>query len=340
MRKLFTAILEKLKNHEDSVLVSIVASSGSTPRGAGARMLVGSEGRVTGTIGGGAVEYRSIRLAQEVLKGRKSALRRFTLDKNQAEDLGMVCGGDATVFFRFLDGGDARLPELCRAALRQFQEQQTTWLMMELTDAPEGEIGLYSEKSGLVGKISPGVSVRAKGRAGTWEFGGRKYFAEQIVAGGFVYIFGGGHVSRELVPALSRLDFRCIVLEDRPEFASRELFPGALDVRMVNFEDLRGLERVTPSDYMIVLTRGHRCDQAVVEQALKTPAGYIGVIGSRHKKAVVEQNLLDRGFRREDLARITAPIGLLGIRAETPAEIAVSIAGQLIAFRAGAGIVR
>ena len=89
----------------------------------------------------------------------------------------------------------------------------------------------------------------------------------------------------------------------------------------------------------IIMTRGHKFDQVVEEQALRTPARYIGVIGSAHKKAAVEKNIMEHGFTRTDLDRVTAPIGLLNIRAETPAEIAISIAGQFIALRAGVGIV-
>jgi len=339
MQKLLMEMEKRLINKEDLVLVTVVASSGATPRGAGARMLVGKEGRISGTVGGGAVERRAIELALEALKKRSSATKSFLLQNNQIEDLGMVCGGDVTLFFRILGSDDDRMLSLCRTALGQFGEKETSWLITELTDSPDGAIGLYSEKLGVTGDIPSEAVERLSGKTCALDFKGRQYFAEQIVFSGFVYIFGGGHVSQELVPVLSHLDFRCIVFEDRPEFASRELFPDAVDVRLVDLAEVREMEKVTADDYIIVLTRGHSFDQAVEEQALRTPACYIGVIGSRHKKAVVEKNILEHGFTREDLDRVTTPIGLLNIRAETPAEIAISIAGQLIAFRAGAGIV-
>ena len=340
MQKLFIEMQKRLENKEDTVLVTVVASSGSTPRGAGARMLVGRKGHISGTVGGGAVEQRSIELAMEVLKKRTSATKRFILHKNQVEDLGMICGGNVTLFFRFIGGDDARMLTLCHTALEQFDEKETTWLVTEMTDSLDGSIGLYSEKLGISGDIPPEAAEYLSGRTCTFEYDGRQFYAEQILFSGFVYIFGGGHVSQELVPVLSHLGFRCMVFDDRPEFVSRELFPDASDVRLVRLDDVKEMGQVCSDDYIIVLTRGHSFDQAVEEQALRTPARYIGVIGSSHKKALVEKSIMEHGFTRADLDRVTAPIGLLNIKAETPAEIAISIAGQLIALRAGAGIVR
>lgn len=339
MHKLFSVMKKKLEGREDIVLVTVVASSGSTPRGAGARMIVGKEGRICGTIGGGAVEFRSISLALEVLEKKASLIKSYILEKNQVEDLGMVCGGNVTVFFRFISGGDNEILMLCETALEQFCEQKTTWLVTELTDIACGEIGLYSEKLGAVGGIPSEVASSISGQTCVFESGGKKYYAEQILYAGYVYVFGGGHVSQELIPVLSHLDFRCLVFEDRPEFASKELFPDAADIKLVDLDNITEMKDVTPSDYIVVMTRGHKFDQIVEEQALRTPARYIGVIGSAHKKAAVEKNIMEHGFTRADLDRVTAPIGLMNIRAETPAEIAISIAGQLIALRAGAGIV-
>lgn len=339
MQKLFTEMNKRLTINEDLVLVTVVASSGSTPRGSGARMLVGNEGRVYGTIGGGMVEHRSIQLAIEALEKQTSIIKQFALKKNEVEDLGMICGGDVTIFFRFICGGDSEILSLCNTALDQFSERKTTWLITELTDSPNGEIGLYSEKLGLFGSINTDVAEGISGQICVIESNDKKYYAEQLLCSGYVYIFGGGHVAQELVPVLAHLDFRCIVFEDRPEFATRELFPEALDLRLVGLEDIKEMEQITASDYIIILTRGHRFDQIIEEQALRTPAAYIGVIGSAHKKAAVEKSILEHGFTHADLDRVTAPIGLMSIKAETPAEIAISIAGQLIAFRAGAGIV-
>ena len=111
------------------------------------------------------------------------------------------------------------------------------------------------------------------------------------------------------------------------------LFPGAEETRLIQNGDPAAYAGITAEDYVAVMTRGHKDDLTVQAQALKTPAKYIGVIGSRKKTAAVFAKLRDMGYTDADLQRITTPIGL-SIKAETPAEIAVSIAAQLIQLRA------
>ena len=272
--RLFQEMMQRLTRGEDLVLVTVEASSGSTPRGEGAMMLVSARGRVAGTIGGGAVEYRSEQIAKEALAEGRSRVERFRLRPNEVQDLGMICGGDVDVSFRYLAGGD---------------EQVLVW---------------------------------ARGEE------------ERLRPAGKVYIFGGGRVAQALVPALAAIDFRCVVLEDREDFCRPELFPGVEETRLIQNDDPAAYGDITAEDYIAVMTRGHKDDLTVQARALRTPARYIGVIGSRRKTAAVFAKLREMGYTDADLARITTPIGL-DIRAETPAEIAVSIAAQLIQIRAG-----
>lgn len=155
-----------------------------------------------------------------------------------------------------------------------------------------------------------------------------------LVEAGRVFIFGGGHVAQALVPALAAVDFRCVVLEDREDFCRPELFPGVEETRLIQNDDPAAYQDITAEDCVAVMTRGHKDDLTVQAHVLKTPAKYIGVIGSRKKTAAVFAGLKEMGYADADLARITTPIGL-DIKSETPAEIAVSIAAQLIQERAG-----
>lgn len=273
MQTLFQQMNQRLAQGESLVLVSVEASSGSTPRGEGAMMLVSAQGRIAGTIGGGAVEHRSEQLAREALAAGRSRVERFQLRPNEVQDLGMICGGDVEVSFRYLAGGD-------EAAIAWAREEEA-----------------------------------------------------RLTPSGRVYIFGGGHVAQALVPALAAVDFRCVVLEDREDFCRPELFPGVEETRLIQNGDPAAYAGITAEDYVAVMTRGHKDDLTVQAQALKTPAKYIGVIGSRKKTAAVFARLRDMGYTDADLQRITTPIGL-SIKAETPAEIAVSIAAQLIQLRA------
>lgn len=158
--------------------------------------------------------------------------------------------------------------------------------------------------------------------------------AVRLVPPGWVYIFGGGHVAQALVPALAAVDFRCVVLENRAEFARTELFPGAEEVRLIDYARLSEAVALTKEDRVVIMTRGHRDDLLIQSQVMKSPVRYIGIIGSARKTAAVTAKLRDMGFTAGDFQRVYAPIGL-PIRSETPAEIAVSVTAQLILERAG-----
>lgn len=332
MRNMFKIIAGRLKNNEALVLVSVVASSGAAPRGAGARMLVGQDGRITGTIGGGAVEYRSEHIAAEVLREKKSGERDFSLTRDDVQNLGMICGGAVSVFFHYIPAGDAQTAAICREAEKRFETGGELWLVSDLSDG--GRMGLYSRDGGAFGIDLPDWAAKLMTRRPVrTSREGRELYIEQINSPGRVWVFGCGHVAQELVPALSRVGFRCVALDDRPEFASKSLFPEAEDVRLIDFGRVADFVSIGPEDYVCVMTRGHAFDAVVQAQVLKTPACYIGVIGSAAKKAGVFRKLYEQGFTEADTQRITSPIGL-DIKAETPAEIAVSIAAQLIELRA------
>ena len=329
---MFKTMAERLSAGEDLVLVTVVASSGATPRGAGARMLVGRSGRICGTIGGGAVEYRSEHIASEVLKEKKSGSHDFSLTKNDVQNLGMICGGDVKVYFRYIPAGDGETLALAAEAGRRFEGGQDMWLLNEISDG--GRMCIYSADEGFFPYEPPLWTkdlMSRKPQSGERE--GREFYAEQINSSGRVYVFGCGHVAQELVPVLAHVGFRCVAMDDRPEFASRELFPSAEEVLLIDFQRVADYVDIGPEDYVCIMTRGHAFDAVVQAQALRTPACYIGVIGSRHKAAGVRAALKEQGFTDGQLDRIVTPIGL-EIKAETPAEIAISIAGQMILHRA------
>lgn len=334
MRKLFQLLEEILRRGEDAVLVTVVASSGSTPRGAGARMLVTSAGRIAGTIGGGAVEHHSEEAAKKVLESKDSHTEHFTLRKNEVQDLGMICGGDVNVYFQYISAMEPQNIALLQHIEALYQTGEEFWMINGLSAEEQGGMAVYARTGGLVGMPVPDAVLDSLGeKAKQIEAEGRSYYCEKMVKAGRVYIFGGGHVSQALVPALAAVDFRCVVLEDREEFCKPELFPGAEEVLLIENSHISDYVDIGPADYVCIMTRGHKDDLTVQAQVLRTEAYYIGVIGSRHKKAGVFAKLKEMGFTDADLARVTTPIGL-SIKAETPAEIAVSIAGQLIERRA------
>ena len=314
MEKIFLAIEKQLKMGKPCLLATIISSFGSTPRSSGAYMVVGEGGRICGTIGGGSLEYNVILQGQEQIAQQKNFIYKYTLTMEGSAELGMICGGTCTILCQYLAADD--LP-LIQEAMRIMESKEQYWLLLPVL---EGKLQILQGASEIQ-------------RNGLIKIGDNQYYAERFNFDGKVYIFGGGHLAQEVVPVLSHLGFRCVVLDDREEFSKPELFTGAEEVLCVDFKDLAKAVQITENDYVAVMTRGHLHDADVERFVLKTSAHYIGVVGSRRKAKLTRETLRGEGFTEEQLDRIITPIGL-EIGSETPAEIAISIAAQLIQVRA------
>lgn len=322
MREFFGELVHALEGGEAAELVSVLESSGSTPRGAGAMMAVFPDGRSTGTVGGGNVEYEAQKLCAQLLPEKEDALRRFRFVQGDAASLGMVCGGDVTLLFTYLPAGDDAAIRVFRRLMELSGGSGGAWLLRRL----EGErvTAMEAVTTGEAdGKLLGEKPVLADG-----------WFSVPVERPGRVYLFGGGHVSQALVPVLSSVGFRVVVYDDRPEFADPALFPAAEETLCGDFLALERQVHVTADDYVVIMTRGHQADYEVLCQVLRSGARYLGCIGSRRKLALCRERLLAAGFTEVEYARLHAPIGL-PIGAETTEEIAVSVAAELIGVRAG-----
>jgi len=162
--------------------------------------------------------------------------------------------------------------------------------------------------------------------------GKMKAFIEPIVADEKLVILGAGHISQALHNLAAGLDLRIMVTDDRPQFANAERFPRAAQILAEPFEQQFEHLMIDPATYIVIATRGHSWDEFCMEQALRTPARYIGLIGSRTKVMLFRKNLREKGFRDEELARVVCPAGL-DIGAQTPEEIALSILAQIVCVR-------
>ena len=319
------------------VLVGVIASSGSTPRGAGATMAVFKSGKSEGTIGGGAVEYEAQKQAALMFDSMESHITSYTLAKNDVADLGMICGGDVTVFYEYINPTDTNAMELFKYIRETLDKNENAWVIRRFEGGKPAETTIYDD-SGLhfakltaESEILPLLGNAPELTDETEE--GIQYYAEPILRAGNVYVFGGGHVAQELVPVLSHIGFSVIVYEDWENFAREELFPDAK--RIINHDFTKIAEKVAieQNDYVVVMTRGHQRDYEVLEQVLRTPAHYVGCIGSAKKVEATKRRLADAGIPEKQFSRLFSPIGLK-IKAETPAEIAISIAAEMILIRA------
>lgn len=303
MQELFQKIEEKLLKKEACVLDIVVKCYGSVPREPGAMMLVDKDGRYFGTIGGGVYEYQAIERSKKLLLEHKSCVENFDMTiRNNG-----MCGGSYDVLMLLLD---FTKPDVCQQMgeiLAQAKLDQSFQVLFPLAGGlPLLHADVYDAE---------------------------QYFVQTFNTDGSVYIFGGGHVAQELVPVLAHLDFLCVVMDDREEFANVGVFPQAAKVMVVNYQELEKNIQLKENDYVVIMTRGHQCDTEVERFALQSRAKYIGLMGSKTKKALLRRLLTEEGFTEEQLERVIIPIGL-DIKSETPAEIAISIAGQLIQVRA------
>jgi xanthine dehydrogenase accessory factor len=157
-------------------------------------------------------------------------------------------------------------------------------------------------------------------------------FVEPVLQTPTLFIFGGGHISLSLAQIGRLLGFKIAVIDDRPEFANRERFPEADLIVAQNFGSVFYSLQIDRLSYLVIVTRSHKDDQQVLEQAIKTPARYIGMIGSKTKIKTIFNNLLAGGVDQKTLDAVHTPIGL-EIFAETPEEIAVSIMAEIIKIR-------
>ncbi len=147
-----------------------------------------------------------------------------------------------------------------------------------------------------------------------------------------LYIFGAGHVSRYISMTAKMAEFDVTVIDDRESFANKERFPEADEIIVEEFEPLFRHLSMEPDSYAVIVTRGHAHDALVLEEVLKKPCKYVGMIGSKRKTQIVFDHLKASGVDGSTLQQVHAPIGI-EIDAETPQEIAVSIVAELIKAR-------
>ena len=319
MKEILNTMLSALTRGEGVMLCSILKADGSSPRGAGAHMAVFSDGTALGTVGGGAVERQSILLARELLKGKRNALRDFALHPEAANSTGMVCGGDVTVWFQYIPPENAAQIGVLRAWRDALGSGRNVWLCLVLDGETLREFRLLTAD-----ELRHGTEGFFTSRP-YWD---GSTFVEPIVRAGRVYLFGAGHVGQALVPVLEYVGFAVTVYDPRQELAER-----FSDVICAPYAELEDHITLIPYDSVVVMTPGHMADFEVLHRILHHPLSYIGCIGSRKKVALTRERLAAAGFSQQDIDRVHAPIGL-PILAETPEEIAISVAAEMIRHRA------
>jgi xanthine dehydrogenase accessory factor len=343
MRIIANTACELLASNQPFVLATIISHSGSTPRTSGSKMIVTADGRGVGTIGGGIIEAGAMSKAVELIGQEQSAVIPFDLSEQSVATMDMICGGQAEVLLDYVAPSASNRTVF--SAWRELFASGASGSLLTMVKKNGDKIsavhhGIVSARGEILGDLP--LSAIEQDQVGA--VASSSMIHTLSIIDGFVvvepvgricraFIFGAGHVAQPTAHLAAMVGFAVSVADDRKEFANAERFPDAGEIRVLeNFkESFAGLE-LSPDDYVVILTRGHLHDKTVLAQALKTQAGYIGMIGSRKKRDAIYSALFEEGYTQADIDRVHSPIGI-SIDAETPEEIGVSIIGEMIQHR-------
>ncbi len=305
----FRRLIEAIEAEGAAALVTLARVQGSSPREAGARMVVRPSGAFHGTIGGGALEWSALETALAALKtGRGPASRRSLA---LGPELAQCCGGRVDWRIETFDRRDAAD-------------------LSALASAEREGVRSLTARIGGDGRVERRPDRERPGGALTERLPDGETWTEPLGASAFaVYLFGAGHVGRALALALGPLPFAVSWIDSR-----REAFPARAPANVALFhvpEPALQLDAAPDGALIVVMTHSHAIDLDIVAAALNAERfGYVGLIGSETKRARFLRQMRDAGLTEAMLARLVCPIGLAGIASKDPSVIAASTAAQLL----------
>jgi len=349
----YTLLQRSLQVEPQVAVATIVRTRGSSPREVGARMLIRPDGATDGTVGGGCGEAEVWRTALEVMADEQARMVVVDLTNDIGLNTDGVCGGIMDIFVEpWTANGDPIAAGVLRA-VADHKPAITATIVSRSRGVPcaLGEKALIVDERCRAGALEwPALEERVLGDAATVVAEGRsqvRSYAFDAEVTGQVSVFfdlalppptlivvGAGHVAMPVAQVGKLLDFDVIVVDDRESFANKERFPTADQIVVEDFETAVDDLPITPSTYVVLVTRGHAHDVRALRKIIQKKAAYIGMIGSRRRVYAVFKLLRNEGIPVDDLLRVHAPIGL-DIKTETPGEIAVSVGAELLKVRRG-----
>lgn len=285
-----------LEGERSAVLLVVVFNEGSSPGRKGFKMLV-TQNQMHGTIGGGIMEHKLAEYARSLLQGPAFTpfLKHQIHDKSAvADQSGMICSGRQSIAFYPIGSEEKELIHQIAAADRGF---------------------ICYSKTGIQFRTEAGADDC--------------YFVESVSLPLQVYIIGGGHVGLALSEILSHLDFEIHLLDHRENLNTMEANLYAHTKRTIDFEKVDQYIPEGDHVYVVIMSFGYRTDDIIIRRLLHKNFKYIGMLGSKEKIKTLFAKLAEDGFSPDRLQSVFAPIGL-DIKSETAAEIAISVAAQLI----------
>ena len=302
--------IQHVKKGNDLILLVVVDSKGSSPGRQGFKMIVSEDGSLYGSVGGGIMEHKLVELAREMIQKGPHVMLKNQVHGDAApeESSGMICAGSQ------------------RVALLKLDDQYLSTL--EQIDGHKGLGSLMLSPAGLrFEKVDVTQGEEGFSAGEDWvyrEFTGKK---------GQLYIFGGGHVSLAVCKLFSDLDFYIRVFDNREmELSTVQENTYADEISIIDYGEAEDHVTDGPNHYVIIMTAGHEFDGLILEQMMSKKLRYLGMMGSRKKVESIFNVLRKTGLEDSDFDRVHAPIGM-DIKSETPMEIAVSIAAEIIRLK-------
>lgn len=343
MRDLIAALDGWARDEPEIALATVVRTSGSTPRPAGARLAVTRDGRMAGSVSGGCLESAVVAEAQATLEGRAPArILHYGISDELGWQVGLSCGGSVDVLVEALrwDGSDPVLVAARAAVLANRG--------MALLSVLEGErIGTCAAvvegsgwragpgAGGFEAALGPQVERRlTTGLSGVEAVDGAPVFVDAIVPAPHLAIVGAVDVATVLTRMASAAGHRVTVIDPRRAFLTRGRFPDADGLIPAWPGEALPPLGLGPRDAGVCLAHDPKIEDPALAFLARSPAGYVGAIGSRATHAKRTARLRAQGVGGGEVARIRSPVGL-DIGAATPAEIAVAILAEVVAVRRG-----
>ena len=344
MREALKALQAWTKAGQPAALATVVRTWGSAPRRPGAKMAISQSGEMAGSVSGGCVEAAVVEEALRTLKSGGRTLLHFEVQDEAAWEVGLTCGGRLEVFVEPVGSAEAVFQALGEAIDRG--EPTVRALVIRGPEELLGQSALIRPDGEVLGALDPSLAKDlrahlqdrpAPGSAETWVHthrGGEvELLLDPVLPPATLVIVGAVHIAMALARLAKVLGFRVVVIDPRRRFATSERFPEA-DALLTKWPD-EGLRvaGLNPSTAVAVLSHDPKLDDPALLVALRSPAGYVGALGSRRTHAQRVKRLLEAGLKEEELARLHAPIGL-DLGGGSPEEIALSILAEIVASRA------
>ena len=324
-----------------AAMATLVAARGTTPRREGAKMWVGGDGRVLGSVTiGGCVDARVLAESEHVLGANAARVLALRLGEDDALDLGLTCGGTVEVLVEPLRLAADDPVVACYEAVRAHVGRGGRAAVVLLPGAHPRRLALLDDEGSAGSLGDAALDAAAHDRATELLAGETRVVAlgddesmvlvEVHAPPATLLVVGAGHVAMALSRLAATLRFRVTVVDARERYATPERFPGADRILVGIPSELAGSIRLGPADAVALVAHDYKFDLPVLRVVLGTGAGYIGLLGSRRRGASILDALRAEGFSDEVLARVHVPAGL-DIGARAAEEIALAILSEAIA---------